>query len=120
MYILLCYCLQVLSQFISIIISYFLPLSLSLSLSLSLFLSLSLSLSPKVVDHITLLVEDWFSGVRPRILVVPCPHCSHGLPPGPIPLLRSFSINPNLRPSNEMTQDQVIYYTLPQYRLYPL
>ena len=52
----------------------------------------------QVVDHITLLVEDWFLGVRPRILVVPCPHCSRGLPPGNIPLLRSFSVNPQLRP----------------------
>lgn len=30
--------------------------------------------------------------------MVPCPHCSNGLPPGKIPLLRSSSLNPDLRP----------------------
>ena len=56
-----------------------------------------------------MLVEDWFTGVRPRFLVVPCPHCSHSLPAvcseenpdNCIPLKRSFSLNPHLRPPNE-------------------
>ncbi len=26
----------------------------------------------KVVDHIQLLIEEWFTGVRPRHLIVPC------------------------------------------------
>ena len=93
----------------------FLPPSLPPSLSPSLSLSLSLSLplfSLQVVDHITLLVEDWFTGVRPRFLVVPCPHCSHAVPgPAPgserIPFLRSFSINPQLRPPNDIVDSSV-------------
>ena len=86
----------------------FLPPSLPPSLSLSLTPSLPL----QVVDHITLLVEDWFTGVRPRFLVVPCPHCSHAVPgPAPgserIPFLRSFSINPQLRPPNDIVDSSV-------------
>ena len=67
----------------------------------------SLSLLFQVIDHISLLVEDWFTGVRPRFLVVPCPHCSHALPPHPVKLLRSHSINPELRPSNVEAQQHV-------------
>ncbi|XP_019849257.1 PREDICTED: leucine-rich repeat serine/threonine-protein kinase 1-like [Amphimedon queenslandica] len=72
----------------------------------------------KVVDHITLLVEDWFTGVRPRFLVVPCPHCSHGLT-GPtqgsdrIPFLRSFSINPQVRPPNDLVDSSFYPYSAP-------
>lgn len=69
------------------------------------------------MDHITLLVEDWFTGVRPRFLVVPCPHCSHGLT-GPtqgrdrIPFLRSFSINPQVRPPNDLVDSSVSFIKL--------
>ena len=95
---------------LSLSLSPFLPPSLSLSLPS--FLPPSLSFSLQVVDHITLLVEDWFTGVRPRFLVVPCPHCSHAVPgPAPgserIPFLRSFSINPQLRPLNDIVDSSV-------------
>ena len=50
--------------------------------------------------------------MRPRFLVVPCPHCSHAVPgPAPgserIPFLRSFSINPQLRPLNDIVDSSV-------------
>ena len=50
--------------------------------------------------------------MRPRFLVVPCPHCSHAVPgPAPgnerIPFLRSFSINPQLRPPNDIVDSSV-------------
>ena len=53
----------------------------------------------KMVEHVTILVEEWFTGVRPRHLVVPCPHCSQGKPPGDVPFSRSFSANPHLDPN---------------------
>ena len=85
--------------------------------SLTIQFKLSLSLLFQVIDHITLLVEDWFSGVRPRFLVVPCPHCSHALPPHPVKLLRSHSINPDLRPSNVEAQQHVSSNRLELYKL---
>ncbi len=55
----------------------------------------------QVVEHISLLVEDWFVGVRPRTLVVPCPHCSANVPHERVPIRRSFSSNPDLLPDFE-------------------
>ncbi len=55
----------------------------------------------KVVEHITLLVEDWFVGVRPRTLVVPCPHCSANQPHEPVTVCRSFSAAIELLPGAE-------------------
>jgi hypothetical protein len=59
----------------------------------------------KAVDHITLLVEDWFTGVKPRYHLVPCPHCAsrddraeeEGRGPQQVPLLRSFSAETSLK-----------------------
>ncbi len=34
----------------------------------------------KVVDHIQLLIEEWFTGVWPRHLIVPCPCCTEDYP----------------------------------------
>ena len=45
----------------------------------------------KVVEHISLLIDDWFVGVRPRSIVVPCPHCMAAKPKGPVTLERSYS-----------------------------
>ena len=64
-------------------------------------LSTSLSLSRLLIIIINVLVEDWFSVVQHRIFVVPCPHCSNGLPPGPgpgpgpIPSLQSSHLIPS-------------------------
>ena len=55
----------------------------------------------KVVDHITLLVEDWFVGVRPRTSVIPCPFCSEDTPRDVAQFRRSFSNNPMLLSSEE-------------------
>ena len=55
----------------------------------------------KAVSHITLLIEDWFTGVRPRHLVVPCPHCTSDQPHKEIPLERSFSMCDELVPEFE-------------------
>ncbi len=55
----------------------------------------------KVVDHITLLVEDWFVGVRPRTLVVPCPHCTANMPHKSVRINRSYSVTLELLPENE-------------------
>ena len=54
----------------------------------------------KAVDHITLLMDDWFMGARPRTIVVPCPHCSHGVTP-PVKMERSYSEVLDLLPSAE-------------------
>lgn len=35
----------------------------------------------KVMDHIILLMDDWFVGVRQKTIVVPCPHCVLNAPP---------------------------------------
>ena len=58
----------------------------------------------KVVEHISLLVEDWFVGVRPRTLVVPCPHCSADLPHLPVTLRRSFSEVKELLPQEGLRE----------------
>lgn len=50
----------------------------------------------KVFDHISLLVEDWFVGVRPRTSVIPCPFCSEDISRDMAQLRRSFSDNPIL------------------------
>lgn len=55
----------------------------------------------KVVEHITLLVEDWFVGVRPRTLVVPCPHCTANMPHEPVRVNRSYSVTLDLLPDAE-------------------
>ncbi len=59
----------------------------------------------KAVDHITLLIEDWFMGVRPKTLVVPCPHCSASATP-PIKMERSFSEVLELLPQAEREEKQ--------------
>ena len=53
----------------------------------------------KVVDHISLLVEDWFVGMRPCTSVVPCPFCSENIASDIANFKRSFSGNPILLPS---------------------
>ena len=58
----------------------------------------------KVVEHISLLIDDWFVGVRPRSIVVPCPHCTAAKPKGPVLLERSFSTLHSPSPSNPFTQ----------------
>ena len=50
----------------------------------------------KVFDHIALLFEDWFVGVRPRTSVIPCPFCSEDIPCDLAQLQRTFSNNPRL------------------------
>ena len=50
----------------------------------------------KVFDHISLLVEEWFVGLRPRISVIPCPFCSEDIPSDLAKFKRSFSDNPTL------------------------
>ena len=50
----------------------------------------------KVFDHISLLVEDWFVGVRPRTSVIPCPFCSEDVSHDQAQFRRSFSNNPIL------------------------
>ena len=57
----------------------------------------------KTVDHITLLIEDYFQGVRPRTLIVPCPHCSEGDTP-PVKMQRSFSEVLELLPAAERVE----------------
>lgn len=47
----------------------------------------------KVFDHISLLVEDWFVGVRPRTSVIPCPFCSEDISRDLAEFKRSFSDN---------------------------
>lgn len=54
----------------------------------------------KTIDHISLLIEDYFQGVRPKTLVVPCPHCSQGEPP-PGRMQRSYSEALELLPPGE-------------------
>ena len=61
------------------------------SLSEDRFDQMRAGLLSKVVEHISLLIDDWFVGVRPRSVVVPCPHCTAARAWGPVPLERSFS-----------------------------
>ena len=58
----------------------------------------------KVFDHISLLVEDWFVGVRPRTSVIPCPFCSEDTPRDMAQLRRSFSDNPMLLSPEERVE----------------
>ena len=57
----------------------------------------------KAIDHITLLIEDWFQGVRPRTLIVPCPYCSEGVLP-PVKMQRSYSNVVELLPPMERAE----------------
>lgn len=57
----------------------------------------------KVVDHIVLLMEDWFIGVRPKTLVVPCPHCTTNATP-PVRMERSCSEVLELLPHEEKVE----------------
>ncbi len=61
----------------------------------------------KVVEHITLLVEDWFVGVRPRTLVVPCPHCTANMPHEPVRVNRSYSVALELLPDTERREREL-------------
>ena len=58
----------------------------------------------KVFDHISLLVEDWFVGVRPRTSVIPCPFCSEDISRELAELRRSFSDNPLLLTAEEKAE----------------
>ena len=58
----------------------------------------------KVFDHISLLVEDWFVGVRPRTSVIPCPFCSENTARDMAQLRRSFSDNPILLSPEERVE----------------
>ena len=58
----------------------------------------------KVLDHISLLVEDWFVGVRPRTSVIPCPFCSEDISRDMAELRRSFSDNPMLLSPEERAE----------------
>ena len=58
----------------------------------------------KVFDHISLLVEDWFVGVRPRTSVIPCPFCSEDISRDMAQLRRSFSDNPMLLSPEERVE----------------
>ena len=58
----------------------------------------------KVFDHISLLVEDWFVGVRPRTSVIPCPFCSEDISRDLAQLQRSFSENPVLMSPEERAE----------------
>ena len=58
----------------------------------------------KVFDHISLLVEDWFVGVRPRTSVIPCPFCSEDISRDLAQLQRSFSDNPILMSPEERVE----------------
>lgn len=58
----------------------------------------------KVLDHISLLVEDWFVGVRPRTSVIPCPFCSEDISRDMAELRRSFSDNPLLLSPEERAE----------------
>ena len=58
----------------------------------------------KVFDHISLLVEDWFVGVRPRTSVIPCPFCSEDISHDMAELRRSFSDNPILLSPEERAE----------------
>ena len=58
----------------------------------------------KVVDHISLLVEDWFVGVRPRTSVIPCPFCSEDISRDLAEFHRSFSDNPVLLSPEERAE----------------
>jgi len=48
----------------------------------------------KVMEHITILVNEWFSGIKPQLLI-PCPHCvdskPHTTPDRPIHIERSYA-----------------------------
>ena len=50
----------------------------------------------KVMEHIDILVNEWFSGIKPELLI-PCPYCMASKPPttphSPIHLHRAFSSN---------------------------
>ena len=47
----------------------------------------------KVMEHINILVSEWFSGIKPE-LIIPCPHCMelrpHTSKDSPIHLSRAF------------------------------
>ena len=58
----------------------------------------------KVLDHVSLLVEDWFVGVRPRTSVIPCPFCSEDISHDLAQLRRSFSNNPTLLTPEERVE----------------
>ena len=58
----------------------------------------------KVLDHISLLVEDWFVGVRPRTSVIPCPFCSEDISRDLAQLRRSFSDNTTLLTPEERVE----------------
>lgn len=48
----------------------------------------------KVMEHINILVSEWFSGIKPE-LIIPCPYCVESRPhtklDSPIHLHRAFS-----------------------------
>lgn len=50
----------------------------------------------KVMEHINILVNEWFSGIKPELLI-PCPYCMvsrvHTTVDNPIHLHRAFSSN---------------------------
>ena len=50
----------------------------------------------KVMEHINILVNEWFSGIKPELLI-PCPYCmvsqAHSTLDSPIHLHRAFSSN---------------------------
>lgn len=54
----------------------------------------------KVMEHINILVNEWFSGIRSE-LVIPCPYCmvskDHTTADNPIHLHRAFSSTPVLQ-----------------------
>ena len=54
----------------------------------------------KIIDHIILLMEEWFIGVRMKIHVVPCPHCTVNAMP-PVRMERSCSEVLELLPQAE-------------------
>lgn len=58
----------------------------------------------KVLEHISLLVEEWFVGVRPRTSVIPCPFCSEDISRDMAELRRSFSDNPVLLSPEERAE----------------
>ena len=42
----------------------------------------------KVIEHITILVHEWFSGIKPQLLI-PCPYCMESKP-------HTTEINPSI------------------------